>query len=503
MAVGRRRVVGGRPGGVELLRGGARTARCRSRRWPTSGSCSSRWPRPSAWSSGWAARATSWWPADGTCWTALIIAGSLLVLSWVTALGSVVADGGDGWLPLTLSLAYPVGDLILGTLVLLALARGAVSERATLVVLALGLGGLAVADSAYVYLVSLERYSSADLVSSGWVIGFLFVGAAGLIGATGADGRPRGSSRAHRARGRRRAVSLLRLLLPYLPLLAAVVALRHEPDDRRPRPRRSTCCSASTLVMLVLTRQFLAMTDNQRLLVALGDGPRPARAPGAARRADRAGQPGAVRRPARPGAAAARGRRSACCSATSTTSSWSTTSSATRPATCCSSGVAVRLLECVRATDTVARLGGDEFAILLEDSRRRRPGRRPGGGRDGASRSRSPAGRCVRRSASASRTTRAAPRPPDERRETLPPAAAGPVPARRRGRGRGAPGVHGAAAAPRRPTARCTPPRAPARAGPCCARTDDEPLPPAARRPELHDRRRHRTRAGTGGWWWA
>ena len=86
-----------------------------------------------------------------------IIAGSLLVLSWVTTLGSVVAEGADGWLPLVLSLAYPVGDLILATLVLLALARGKGAERATLALLALGLGGLAIADSAYVYLTTARR----------------------------------------------------------------------------------------------------------------------------------------------------------------------------------------------------------------------------------------------------------------------------------------------------------------------------------------------------------
>jgi len=109
----------------------------------------------------------------------ILSSGSLLVLSWVTTLGSVVAEGADGWLPLVLSLAYPVGDLILATLVLLALARGKGAERATLMLLALGLGGLAIADSAYVYLTTLGAYSSADLVSSGWVFGFLLVAAAG------------------------------------------------------------------------------------------------------------------------------------------------------------------------------------------------------------------------------------------------------------------------------------------------------------------------------------
>ena len=163
-----------------------------------------------------------------------IIAGSLLVLSWVTALGTVVADGGE-LLPLTLSLAYPAGDLILGTLVLLALARGAVGERSTLAVLALGLGGLAISDSAYVYLVSNGAYSSADLVSSGWVVGFLFVAAAA------ATVRPiDGVEVEHR---RTASMSVLRLALPYVPLLAALTALTASVVTA-PKTRPPTCCSA-------------------------------------------------------------------------------------------------------------------------------------------------------------------------------------------------------------------------------------------------------------------
>ena len=124
-----------------------------------------------------------------------IIAVSLLVLSWVTVMAPIVeASGGFGY-PLLLSLAYPLGDVVLGTLVLIILFRSG-SERMTLALLALGLGGFALADSVFLYLTSSGTYSSADLVSSsGWVFGFLFVAAAGMsvaraIGPSEASDRP-------------------------------------------------------------------------------------------------------------------------------------------------------------------------------------------------------------------------------------------------------------------------------------------------------------------------
>ncbi len=109
-----------------------------------------------------------------------IIAVSLAVLSWVTVMAPIVEASGGFSFSLVLSLAYPIGDVVLGTLVLIILFRSQ-SERLTLALLACGLGGFALADSTFVYMTSRGTYSSADLVSScGWVFGFLFVAASGL-----------------------------------------------------------------------------------------------------------------------------------------------------------------------------------------------------------------------------------------------------------------------------------------------------------------------------------
>jgi diguanylate cyclase (GGDEF)-like protein len=195
-----------------------------------------------------------------------IIAGSLLILSWATALGSVVAVGGESWLAVTLSLAYPIGDVILGTLVLLALARGRADDTVALTLLAGGLGGLAVADSAYVYLVNTGSYSSDDLVSAGWLAGFLFVAAGALAGpeprsvrVTRRHVKPRPSMVPARAR----------MMLPYLPLVAAGFATCLRLLNAPGTPRFDLALGV-VLIALVLARQFLAMSENQRLLIELG-----------------------------------------------------------------------------------------------------------------------------------------------------------------------------------------------------------------------------------------
>ncbi|MDQ4008027.1 MAG: GGDEF domain-containing protein, partial [Actinomycetota bacterium] len=285
-----------------------------------------------------------------------IIAGSLLLLSWVTTLGTVVAGSSGGWLAVTLSLAYPIGDVVLGTLVLLAVVRAVEQARGTLLLLAAGLGGLSFADSAYVYLVAVGSYTSGDLVTAGWVLGFLLVTAGAL-----ADRPPAVTDQ--RADQRLRTASRLRLLLPYAPLLVAGVVM----CTRLVQAGGTSLADLGmgvVLVALVLARQFFAMAENQRLLadlevareqlqqLALHDP-----LTGLANRAlfgDRLHR--ALADP-----------------------------TATVAVLFCDLDdfktvndelgheagdellrlVAQRLLHCVRSEDTVARLGGDEFAVLL------------------------------------------------------------------------------------------------------------------------------------------
>ena len=293
-----------------------------------------------------------------------LIAGSLLVLSWVTALSSAVADGGDSWSSVALSMAYPLGDVVVATLVLLALARGRGAERSTLVQLAVGLGGLAAADSAYLFLVSSGQYSSADVVSSGWVLGFLMVAAAGL------DARTSGVTASPAGRGATASTwvraSRLRVTLPYVPLLVAMTVLGVSLF-------RSTTTSvvdlslAAALVAIVLLRQLLAVIDNQRLVEQLEEARDQLEhqalhdaLTGLANRvlfADRLDR-----------ALLQGGAELAVLYCDLDDFKLVNDELGHKAGDQLLALVAGRLTDCVRATDTVARLGGDEFAVLLESA---------------------------------------------------------------------------------------------------------------------------------------
>jgi diguanylate cyclase (GGDEF)-like protein len=294
-----------------------------------------------------------------------IIAASLLVLSWVTALGSVVAAGGRSTLSLALSISYPVGDVVLGTLALRALARGRADDRSALLLLVAGLGALATADSAYVYLVAERSYSSADWVSAGWVAGFGLVASSAVLAVRRRPGR---AQQRHAApdRGEVGAPSLVGLLAPYLPLPVAGGALLSNALHAPTVPAADMLLGAG-LATLVLLRQFLAMAENRRLVIAL----RQARdlLHHQALHDPLTGLPNRTLFDERlDRALLAREHDLAVLFCDVDDFKRINDDYGHDAGDEVLRQVASRLLDCVRTTDTVARLGGDEFAILVLDA---------------------------------------------------------------------------------------------------------------------------------------
>jgi len=250
-----------------------------------------------------------------------VIAASLLYTSWALVLGPVFRAGESSILEQAIALAYPAGDVVLATIVLVVVARIRVGG-APVLLLGAGLLSLAVADTGFAYLTQEGAYRTGAPSDVGWFAGYLLVAAAAwrpaAVGITWVGRRP----------GR------YQLLLPYLPLALAVTTsavLQLRGQGSGP----FLYWTFVARVLLIVGRQLLTVLDNQalnrRLAAMVGELEHQAfrdeltNLPNRALFRERVAHAcAAAPRPA---------PRWPCCSSTSTTSRRSTTSWATPPAT--------------------------------------------------------------------------------------------------------------------------------------------------------------------------
>jgi diguanylate cyclase len=180
-----------------------------------------------------------------------IVAASLLYASWAFVLGPVFRGAEGGLLEQVIALAYPTGDIVLATIVLLVVGK---SRRGPVPVVLLGVAllSLTVADTGFAYLTQQGSYFSGMPVDAGWFAGYVLIAAAAM--------RPPGeAAEADETRmGRGQA------LLPYFPLglavaTSAVLQLRGQAAGP------FLYWTFAVLVVLVIGRQLLAVLDNQAL----------------------------------------------------------------------------------------------------------------------------------------------------------------------------------------------------------------------------------------------
>jgi len=184
----------------------------------------------------------------------LIIAGSLLLVSWATVLGTVYRAGTGSIVSQLISLAYPAGDVVIGTMVLILASRAPRSIRLPLLLLASGLLANLLADSGFAYLTTTNTYGPGNPIDDGWVAGYLLV----ALAAWRAASTPAVATAQEEAPGR------LWALLPYVPV--AVAAITAAVEELAPSELDSVVFwSLMGMVLLVTVRQFLMLVDNQAL----------------------------------------------------------------------------------------------------------------------------------------------------------------------------------------------------------------------------------------------
>ncbi|HEY0493585.1 MAG TPA: diguanylate cyclase, partial [Candidatus Dormibacteraeota bacterium] len=198
-----------------------------------------------------ASRATS---LIRTALDGLVIAGSLLVVSWATVLGTVYRLGTGGVLAQMIGLAYPAGDVMVGTMILVLASRAARSMRLPLLLLAGGLLANLLADSGFAFLTTTNSYGPGNPVDVGWVAGYLLVG----IAAWRARSMSNAASQADAVPER------VLPVLPYLPVAAAAITAVIE--ELQPGELDAVIFwGMMFVVVLVVFRQFLMLVDNQAL----------------------------------------------------------------------------------------------------------------------------------------------------------------------------------------------------------------------------------------------
>jgi signal transduction histidine kinase len=185
----------------------------------------------------------------------LLIAASLLFLGWATVLSDTFrADGGSTALERAICLAYPLGDIVAGTIALVLLTRSRGRGVVHLSMIATAVFALLFADLGFAYKHPTGSYGTGALLDAGWVIGWLLLAATALkptvaeLRRTDEEEEP----------------SITRLALPYAPLIVAAVTgvfIQITTGEFEP----VLVFTGTAIGLIVISRQIVALIENRQL----------------------------------------------------------------------------------------------------------------------------------------------------------------------------------------------------------------------------------------------
>ncbi|HET7420784.1 MAG TPA: hypothetical protein VFL27_10415 [Candidatus Dormibacteraeota bacterium] len=140
----------------------------------------------------------------------LIVAIALTSTAWGFGLKLVWEADGD-LASKAYGLSYPVGDIIVGTVLILAIRRAAGQQKGRMAFLLCGVAAYSIADSAFAYLTAQNAYGSVgSVLNTGWFAGFLLIALAAVY----PEAPPKAVTQ-------QSSLDLWQLALPWMTLLTA------------------------------------------------------------------------------------------------------------------------------------------------------------------------------------------------------------------------------------------------------------------------------------------
>ncbi|HSP08619.1 MAG TPA: PAS domain-containing sensor histidine kinase [Candidatus Dormibacteraeota bacterium] len=185
-----------------------------------------------------------------------IVALSLLFIAWAIGLGQVYSSSPASPAAKLIGLAYPLGDIVTITVLVLAIRGARRTELGRMLLLLGGLASAALADSTFALLTANGTFgATGSVLDSGWVVGYLMIALAPLW--------PTNDTEAVKVEG---PIELWQLALPWAAVLAAAVVAIGLAGTGHVLDRFGTVLVGGVGVLLVCS-QLLSHRDSLFLLV--------------------------------------------------------------------------------------------------------------------------------------------------------------------------------------------------------------------------------------------
>ena len=181
----------------------------------------------------------------------VIVALALTSTAWAFGLKSVWTSSSPTKI---LDLAYPVGDILIGTILILAIRRASQQQAGRMAFLLAGVASYSIADSAFAYLTAQGAFGAVgSILDTGWFAGFLMIGLAAVYPAS----TPKPATQ-------QAPLDLWQLALPWMTLLLASAGDVYSSVTGHDIDLFMSSCTAALAVLLTVNmilerREFLEM----------------------------------------------------------------------------------------------------------------------------------------------------------------------------------------------------------------------------------------------------